>query len=138
MKLTPPGSLLAALLLLPALAHAASASAERDYGMPLTDRYSQTELLKNYALAHCIGRITTDPHLQAEAGHAMWAFLDYGNQGLEAYARLRRETARALSVQASGSIPGDFTVNQCIDYYHSKALARLVHRLVYPPRRLRR
>lgn len=126
---------LAASLLISAMGFAAptfaaTADAERDYGSPLTETYSQVELLKNWALASCLGEISADKHFQHETSLAQSGYLEYGKQDLESYDALHKEVKRALSIKASGSVEGDFTVMQCIDFFHSKPLDRLARKLV--------
>lgn len=117
---------------------AADRSAQSDYGAPLTGRYSQAALLKNYALSACLADITTDAHLKQEARLAANGYMQFGHQGLEAYETLRAEAKRALSVKATGSVEGDFTVMQCIDFYNSAHLDQVVRGLLTPARGAKR
>ena len=117
----------AALTILPFTVGATSA--EKSYPEPSTETYSQRELLKNWALCACLAAVTKDAATRADIGATASAYLQFGQQPIEAYHELQKLAKKWAAKEYSGSIPSEFNTMKCIDMYHSRELDKLVTKL---------
>lgn len=101
-------------------------------GAPMTASYSQTDLLKNWALSACLATVATDPALRADANATASAYMEFGHQAPEAYAALRELAETYAARNYSGSVEGRFDTMKCIDLFHSRELNNLATRLAKP------
>lgn len=115
-----------AAILLAALAVPACATDTSSIAMPQTARYSQRALLKNWALSACLATIAKSPADREDANATASAYLEFGNQPIEAYQALGKLVERYAGRTYSGSIASEFNTMKCIDLYHSDALESLV------------
>ena len=115
-----------AAILLAALALPACATDTSSEAMPQTANYSQRELLMNWALSACLATIAKSPADRDDANATASAYLEFGNQPIEAYEALGKLTKRYAERTYSGSIASEFNTMKCIDLYHSEALEGLV------------
>ncbi|WP_323001323.1 T6SS amidase immunity protein Tai4 family protein [Denitromonas sp.] len=115
-----------AAIVLAALAVPACATDTSSEAMPQTARYSQRELLKNWALSACLATIAKSPADRDDANATASAYLEFGNQPIEAYQALGKLVERYAGRTYSGSIASEFNTMKCIDLYHSKTLEDLV------------
>lgn len=115
-----------AAIVLAALAVPACATDTSSEAMPQTARYSQRELLKNWALSACLATIAKSPADRDDANATASAYLEFGNQPIEAYQALGKLVERYAGRTYSGSIASEFNTMKCIDLYHSDALESLV------------
>ena len=122
-----------ATLFLTLFAFAACASDGTPDSRPMTARYSQPELLRNWALSACLATVAKDAADRNDANATASAYLEFGEQPIEAYEALMALVNTYASRRYSGSVPSEFNTMKCIDLYHSEALGRLVAKLVAPP-----
>ena len=115
-----------AAIVLAALAVPACATDTSSEAMPQTARYSQRELLKNWALSACLATIAKSPADRDDANATASAYLEFGDQPIEAYQALGKLVERYAGRTYSGSIASEFNTMKCIDLYHSDALESLV------------
>jgi hypothetical protein len=123
------------MLLLPALlalssgsAYAKDPSIAYDYHVPVTDTYTQRELLKNWALSVCLSMIATNADARRDANITASAYLEFGKQPIETYDELRELARKFVDRKYGGYIPGRFDTMKCIDLFHSAELNKLVNR----------
>ena len=95
----------------------------------MTERYSQKDLLENWALSVCLATVAEDAVTKADADATASAYMEYGRQDIEAYDQLRKLVERFTAQQYGGSIPSRFNTMKCIDLFHSKELDKLTGRL---------
>jgi hypothetical protein len=112
------------LLALPMLAHA------DPYNQPEASKYSQRDLLKNWAMSACLDFIATDQKARDDADATASAYMEFSKQPIEAFDGLRKLAQQYASKHYGGSIPSDFNTMKCIDLYHSKDLDTLVSKLL--------
>lgn len=120
-----PTALALALLALPACATDTAPA-----GTPQTAHYSQRELLKNWALSACLATVAQSDADRKDANATASAYLEFGNQPIEAYEALGELVKDYASRRYTGSIDSAFNTMKCVDLYHSEALDRLVARWV--------
>jgi hypothetical protein len=114
------------------LACAHGAQAAEQPAAHATASYSQTDLLKNWALSTCLATVATDPALRADANATASAYMEFGHQAPEAYAALRELAESYAARRYSGSVEGRFDTMKCIDLFHSRELNSLATRLAKP------
>ena len=90
-----------------------------------TKGYTQKTLLKNWALAICLGETSHDASDRADANAAASAYLEFGKQPLEAYDALRNLAKKFARLDYQGSIDSEFNTMKCIDLFHSSELDKL-------------
>lgn len=93
---------------------------------PLTSSYSQRELLKNWALSTCLGKIANNEAMQKDAAATAGAYLEFGNQGPEVYEQISQLVRQYVKRRYQGAAASEFNTMKCIDLYHSKALNSLL------------
>ncbi|MET3134041.1 hypothetical protein AAKU55_004335 [Oxalobacteraceae bacterium GrIS 1.11] len=101
---------------------------------PMTESYSQRNLLKNWALSACLAINAKDAATKADASATASAYMEFGRQRIEAYDELRKLAEKYATLSYSGSIPSEFNTMKCIDLFHSGELDRLVTKLTKPDR----
>lgn len=126
----------AALIL--SLALPAHLSAQARQLTPMTQSYSQKDLLKNWTFSVCLAMIAKDDATKADANATASGYMEFGRQGIEAYDELRKLAEKYASLSYSGSIPSEFNTMKCIDLFHSGELDRLVAKLTKPERPVKR
>lgn len=109
--------------LLPALPLAACAQSA-------TKGYSQTTLLKNWALARCLGKVYEDKQVEQDAYATASAYLEFGKQPMAAYEAVGRLVDKYAARTLGGSVSSDYETMKCIDLFHSDELDELVKRWV--------
>ncbi len=119
--------LLTALLLLICALAMASQTTQAQH---MTAKYDQQTLLKNWALSICLAQVAKDERTADDAGLTASAYLEYGKQGLEAYAEIRKLVNKYKDLHYDGSVKGEYNTMKCIDLFHSKELNLLTSRLV--------
>ncbi|MCL2714021.1 MAG: type VI secretion system amidase immunity protein Tai4 [Alphaproteobacteria bacterium] len=98
--------------------------------VPPTSRFSQTELLKNWALTVCLGSVVRDDADKRDAGVSATAYFQFSHVAVENFAELRKLALQYAGRKYSGSVPGDYNIMKCIDLFHSKELDGMARRLV--------
>ena len=98
----------------------------QDDKLPQTARYSEQTLLKNWALSRCIGQAFGNQQTRQDAYNSASGYLEYGQAPIEAYDDIGKLITIFLAKKYAGSIPGTFHTMECIDLFHSKALADVV------------
>ena len=96
---------------------------------PMTESYSQQVLLKNWGLSVCLAMVAQDDDRKADANATASAYMEFGQQGVEAYEEIQKLAEEYANRQYSGSIPSEFNTMKCIDLFHSKELDNLTRRL---------
>ncbi len=97
-----------------------------------TGTYSQKVLLKNWALARCLGQVYGNESVQKDANATASAYLEFGKQPMSAYTQIATLVDDYVHRQIGGSIPAQFNTMKCIDLYHSGALDTLTTALSQP------
>jgi len=116
---------IAVVLSIPAMAEDAAT-----YATPMTDKYSQKELMKNWALSSCFYAIAKDLKTKEDASDTASAYAEFGHSQLQAYQELEKLVNKFVAKKYGGSIPSEFNTMKCIDLYHSKELDQLVTKLL--------
>ena len=99
------------------------------YDRSMTETYSQKTLLKNWALSVCLAKIAKDAVAREDANATASAYLEFGQQPLEAYEELGKLAERYANRKYGGMVKSDFNTMKCIDLFHSKELDRLAGKL---------
>ncbi|WP_217444660.1 T6SS amidase immunity protein Tai4 family protein [Burkholderia metallica] len=94
-----------------------------------SERYSQKTLLKNWALSVCLAQVAHSVRDRDDANASASAYLEFGQQPIEAYDALRALARRYATRTYSGSISASFNTMKCIDLFHSRELDMLADRL---------
>lgn len=102
-------------------------SAEATYNTPTN--YSQRTLLKNWALSVCLAQVSKNASDRADANATASAYLEFGQQPIEAYDALRVLAKRYADRKYGGSIKSELNTMKCIDLFHSRALDDLTRKL---------
>ncbi len=105
---------------------------------PQTARYSEQILLKNWALSRCIGQAFANEQTRQDAYNSASGYLEYGHAPIEAYDDIGKLITIFLAKKYGGSIPGTFHTMECIDLFHSKALADVVDKYSRPKAKVKR
>lgn len=96
----------------------------------LTEKYSQSELLHNWALSHCLSLVYKNDAVQDDARATASAYLEYGQQPVEIYREIDAIARKYASLKYDGSIASDFSTMKCIDFIHGNELDELISRSV--------
>ena len=96
----------------------------------LTEKYSQSELLRNWALSHCLSLVYKNDAVQDDARATASAYLEYGQQPVEIYREIDAIARKYASLKYDGSIESDFSTMKCIDFIHGNELDELISRSV--------
>lgn len=97
------------------------------------ERFTQRELLKNWALSVCLAKIAKDPADRKDANATAGGYFEFGRQPIETYDEIRALVDEFASRKYSakpeiGEVPSELNTMKCIDLFHSKELDRLVRR----------
>ncbi len=92
----------------------------------LTEKYSQSELLRNWALSHCLSLVYKNDAVQDDARATASAYLEYGQQPVEIYREIDAIARKYASLKYDGSIASDFSTMKCIDFIHGNELDELI------------
>ncbi|WP_312701902.1 T6SS amidase immunity protein Tai4 family protein, partial [Escherichia coli] len=93
-------------------------------------KYSQSELLRNWALSHCLSLVYKNDAVQDDARATASAYLEYGQQPVEIYREIDAIARKYASLKYDGSIASDFSTMKCIDFIHGNELDELISRSV--------
>lgn len=96
----------------------------------LTSTYTQKELLKNWVLSRCLGKVYGNPSVKDDADSTASAYLEYGKQPIETYHALDKLADKYAKLKYSGAISSDFNTMKCIDLFYSKELDNFVNQQV--------
>lgn len=94
--------------------------------------YSQQELLKNWALAACLGETLKSKEDRDDVSASASAYMEFGEQPIEAYEALRKIAHKYASLKYGGSIKSEFNLMKCIDLFHSTDLEKITKKLATP------
>lgn len=94
-----------------------------------TEKYSQKQLLKNWALSRCLAQAYTDKSTKDDANATASAYLEYGKQPIEVYTELDALVGKYSQRHYSGSVDSSFNTMKCIDLFNSKELDDLSGKL---------
>lgn len=99
--------------------------------------YNDADLLKNYALAKCMGMTHKSLELKRDTDATAQGYLEFGNVDFQAYEEAV-SLARTYLGRKYVSKSGDpLKVMKCIDLYHSHELELLVRKYVAAERKAR-
>lgn len=112
-----------------ALGDQARAQSTHAFGEPQTEKYSQSALLKNWALSVCLATVAKNVSEREDANATASAYLEFGRQPIDAYDALRALVERYAHRKYGGSIKSEFNTMKCIDLFHSKDLDALARKL---------
>ncbi len=96
---------------------------------PATATYSQKTLLKNWALSVCLAKVARTAEAKDDANAAAAAYMEFGQQSIEAYEPLRELADRYAKRTYGGATQSEFNTMKCIDLLHSQELDALTARL---------
>lgn len=99
------------------------------FAQPMTAKYDQKTLLKNWALSVCLAQVAQDPKTAEDAGVSASGYMEFGKQGIEAYDDLRKLVNKYKNLQYDGSVKSQYNTMKCIDLFHSKELDKLATKL---------
>lgn len=125
-----PAAVVLSFALLACAAPCMAQEITKEYSAPLTETYSQKTLLKNWALSVCLAAVAKDGAERDDANATASAYLEFGQQKIEAYDALRALALQYANRKYGGSIKSDFNTMKCIDLFHSKDLDHLVAKVV--------
>jgi Type VI secretion system (T6SS), amidase immunity protein len=92
------------------------------------DRYSEADLLRNWALARCLSRAFPGSPLEGDAAAATGGYLERGAVEAEAYAELAKLADQFLSRTYASQSGQPLQTMKCIDLFHSAEVDRVVKR----------
>jgi len=107
-----------------------------------TSRYSQRELLANWALSRCLAAAYPSLAAKEDAEVSASGYLEFGKAPIEAYEKIEALVKKALAEKYESSLKSDLNTMKCIDLYHSAELRRSIdaslREIVRAPRRVTR
>ncbi|MBV9931337.1 MAG: hypothetical protein JO013_10380 [Alphaproteobacteria bacterium] len=112
-----------ALALLPLLL---AGHAEARAAPPPSHRSEQQQRLKDWALSRCVAIAFEGEAAGADATRTAGALLERGDYGIETYDAIDRLVRAQLAKPYGGSVPGSYSLLQCLDLYHGSTLDRAV------------
>ncbi|MEN9867646.1 MAG: hypothetical protein RL748_3236, partial [Pseudomonadota bacterium] len=83
------------------------------YAQPQTARYDQKTLLKNWTLSICLAQTAKDERTAEDAGITASAYLEFGQQDLDAYAELRKLVTKYKNLKYDGSVKSEYNTMKC-------------------------
>jgi Type VI secretion system (T6SS), amidase immunity protein len=89
---------------------------------------SDAVLLRNFAIAQCVRLAYDDPVVQADAGDAVGAYVEFGSVGPEAYEAALALAKTFLARSYPSKSGGKLQLMKCLDLMNSPELAALVKR----------
>ena len=96
--------------------------------LPMTQSYSQKNLLKNWALSACLATIAKDEQSKKDASITASAYMEFGHQPIEIYHKIGELVEQYAARKYSGSVPSEYNTMKCIDLFHSKELDEMTSR----------
>ncbi len=109
------------------------ATAPADVERFVARKYSQADLLRNYALARCLSQAFPGSPLDPDASASAAGYLERGSVSADAYAEIAK-LADEFLVHKYLSLSGQpLQTMKCIDLFHSSDLDRIVRR--FSPKR---
>jgi Type VI secretion system (T6SS), amidase immunity protein len=93
-------------------------------------RYSETDLLKNWALARCLSRAFPGSPLEPDAAAAAAGYLERGSVDAAAYEEIVKLADQFLRRTYSSQFGQPLQTMKCIDLFHSPELDRVAKRHV--------
>lgn len=109
------------ICLLIAVNGCATGIAQKPVDFKVTD-----EALRNWALSFCLASTFKPGIAQQDALSTAGAYLEAGNQPIEAYQEVTQLIQKFLARKYTGVTPSEFNTKKCIDLYHSPELALLI------------
>lgn len=94
---------------------------------------AQRMLLKDWALARCMGRGLGPGKIRDDAYASASALLERGDYDVEIYNQLDKLVDVQLAKRYGGSNPGDFVTLKCLDLYHGATLDQAIRRFKATP-----
>jgi Type VI secretion system (T6SS), amidase immunity protein len=99
------------------------------------ERYSDAELLRNWALARCLSKAFPGSPLEPDAAAAGAGYLERGSVEADAYTESATLVDRFLSRTYASQSGQPLQTMKCIDLFHSAELDRIVKRYAKKGRR---
>jgi hypothetical protein len=88
---------------------------------------AEDKALKNWVLSYCFASTLEPGAAKQDALNTAGAYLQAGNQPIEAYEKATEMINTYLAKSYEGVTPGAFNTKKCIDLYQSHELELLVH-----------
>lgn len=85
----------------------------------------EEKALKNWALSYCLANTLEPGPAKQDALNTAAAYLEAGNQPIEAYENATQLIKLYLAKNYTGITPGAFNTMKCIDLYQSAELDKL-------------
>ena len=104
---------------------ATSASAD----VSLIKSYSNSVLLKNYALSQCVARAYQSQEVHQDALSVADGYLQFGEvSDVDAYSRVVKLAEKWLKKKYDSQSDQPLNLMKCIDFYHSRELQALLNK----------
>jgi hypothetical protein len=94
---------------------------------------SHKTMLKDWALSRCLARSFADAETKNDANATAGAYLERGQQPIEAYEAIERLVEEYANRTYTGSSGSSFNTMKCIDLFHSAELELLSSKLTRAP-----
>jgi len=104
------------------------ATAPAEVAKPDAPRYSQADLLKNYAIARCLSQAFPGSPLAPDASASAAGYLERGSVNADAYVEIAKLADTFLSRKYPSMSGQPLQTMKCIDLFHSTDLDRIVRR----------
>jgi hypothetical protein len=93
----------------------------------LSSKYTQKELLKNWTLSRCLGKVYNNSTIKEDADSTASAYLEFSKEPIETFYGLDKLTDEFTKLKYTGSIPSKFNTMKCIDLFYSKELDNYIN-----------
>lgn len=100
---------------------------------PVVRKYSQADLLRNYALARCLSQAFPGSPLAPDASASAAGYLERGSVSADAYGEIAKLADEFLAHKYPSLSGQALQTMKCIDLFHSSDLDRVVRR--FAPKR---
>jgi hypothetical protein len=106
----------------------ARAAVPPDNSKPEVPKYSQVELLRNYAMARCLSQAFPGSALEPDATATAAGYLERGSVSADAYVEIARLADTFLARKYPSQSGQPLQTMKCIDLFQSKDLNLVVKR----------
>jgi Type VI secretion system (T6SS), amidase immunity protein len=96
-------------------------------------KYSQADLLRNYAIARCFSEAFPGSPVATDASASAAGYLERGSVSADAYAEIAKLSQKFLARKYPSLSGEPLQTMKCIDLFYSSDLDRVVRR--YAPKR---
>ncbi|MBS0352019.1 MAG: hypothetical protein JSR33_12735 [Proteobacteria bacterium] len=92
----------------------------------LGSKYTQKEILKNWTLSRCLGKVYNNPMIKNDANSTASAFLEFSKQPIETFYALDSLAEKYTKLKYTGEIHSNFNTMKCIDLFYSQELSNTI------------